>query len=283
MNVGRAGQICTPTPSPSLCFRMSLQGPLFSGRGLCRTSSKITRRSESALPRLVLPKKVCVCARLCVCLCMCLCICTCLCEYECVHTQLCLTVYDDYFDLQMKAPHKGIYPESPPGGHQDDPMGLPFPFLAQPCSLEDLSSLTRDRTQALCGGRAESSPLDGQPSPTMGFSLHSSVSTTPLNPCNPQSDREQSPGPASALALASMTLLLSLHSWPGHHSWSQPPRKNQWGAGRGQGPGRSSQTLLFCTKNKSAHLSLTSFLGPGRLACEWPAAIFGSRLLHVKP
>ena len=163
-------------------------------------------------------------------------------------------------------------------------MGLPFPFLAQPCSFQDLSSLTRDRTQALCGGRAESSPLDGQPSSTMRFSLHSSVSTTPLNPCNPQSDRGQSPGSSlSPGPCEHDSVLVSFHSWLGHHSWSQPPRKNQWGAGRGQGPGGSSETLLFCTKNKSAHLSLTSFLGPGLLACEWPAAIFGSRLLHVKP
>lgn len=163
-------------------------------------------------------------------------------------------------------------------------MGLPFPFLAQPCCLQDLSSLPRSRTQALCGGHAESSPLDGQASPTMGFSLHSYVSTTPLNPCNPQSDRGQSPGSSlSPGPCEHDSVLLSLHCGWGITAGANHPERTSGGRGQGRGPGRSSETLLFCAKNKSAHLPLTSFLGPGRLACEWPAAIFGSRLLRVKP
>ena len=38
-------------------------------------------------------------------------------------------------------------------------------FLAVPCSMHDLSSPTRDRTRAPCGGSMESSPLDHQGSP----------------------------------------------------------------------------------------------------------------------
>ena len=37
--------------------------------------------------------------------------------------------------------------------------------LAVPCSMQDLSSPTRDRTWASCGGSVESSPLDHQGSP----------------------------------------------------------------------------------------------------------------------
>lgn len=44
-------------------------------------------------------------------------------------------------------------------------------FLAIPCNIQDLSSLTKDRISASCIGRAESLPLDGQGSPKTTLDL----------------------------------------------------------------------------------------------------------------